>query len=98
MEMLHHRVLLLKLLEKRACTFLVNLLVLFSWSYFLFCFVYFTQLFIPRLIINMDYYIGPALIFEGEEAMIAAITEDPSRFKVFPYFIVLSRDSRLMCE
>lgn len=34
-----------------------------------------------------EYSTGPALVFEGEEAMIAAISEDPLSFKVFLYLL-----------
>jgi hypothetical protein len=54
----------------------------------------------------MDCSTGQALVFEGEEAMIAAISEDPLSFKVFLIYYgvyaygqwLLSRDSRLMFE
>lgn len=33
---------------------------------------------------------GPALVFEGEEAMLAAITENPMSFKVISCFMTSS--------
>ncbi|KAL2326450.1 hypothetical protein Fmac_025508 [Flemingia macrophylla] len=60
---------------------------------------------------HMDYASGLALVFKGEEAMIAAISEDPSKFKVFLSIFTLnlkhietiltigySRNSRLLFE
>lgn len=33
------------------------------------------------------FILGPALVFEGEESMLAAISADPMRFKVISFLI-----------
>lgn len=41
---------------------------------------------LPCLIDSKIWFLGPALVFEGEETMIAALAENPSGFKVKPRF------------
>lgn len=78
MEILHQRAAWQKSLEKKGCT----LKVCSAWLEFNIWCLWALSVFLLKIEPFMGTCSsGPALVFEGEEAMIAAISEDPLSFK-----------------